>query len=126
MFTRPGFLLRLEGGCVLVLGIICYREIHASWILFAVLLLVPDLAMLGYLRGARIGAAVYNLVHTLSAPIALIACAVLGKSMWLLPYGLIWISHIALDRLLGFGLKYPTRFNDTHLQRTTTNDNERQ
>jgi len=78
MFTRPGFLLRLEGGCVLVLSIICYREIRANWILFAVLLLVPDLAMLGYLRGARIAAAVYNLVHTLSAPIALIAYAVLG------------------------------------------------
>jgi hypothetical protein len=54
----------------------------------------------------------------------LIAYAVLGNSTWLLPYGLIWTSHIGLDRLLGFGLKYPTRFNDTHLQRTAANDNE--
>jgi hypothetical protein len=28
---------------------------------------------------------------------------------------LIWIGHIELDRMLGFGLKYPTRFKDTHL-----------
>jgi hypothetical protein len=28
---------------------------------------------------------------------------------------LIWIAHIAFDRLLGFGLKYPTQFKDTHL-----------
>jgi hypothetical protein len=35
----------------------------------------------------------------------------------LLTYALIWTAHIGVDRLLGFGLKYPTRFQDTHLQR---------
>jgi hypothetical protein len=55
-------------------------------------------------------------VHTLIGPLLLIAYAVLEKSLWLLPYGLEWTSHIGIDRLLGFGLKYPTRFNDTHLQ----------
>ena len=49
--------------------------------------------------------------------VLLIGFAILKKSPWLLAYGLIWTSHIGLDRLLGFGLKYPTRFNDTHLQR---------
>ena len=34
----------------------------------------------------------------------------------LLAYALIWISHIGFDRLLGYGLKYPTQFRDTHLQ----------
>jgi hypothetical protein len=126
MLTKPGILLRIEGGCILALSILCYREIHAGWMLFVVLLLVPDLALLGYLRGIRTGAAWYNLVHTLSGPIVLIACALLGKSTWLLPYGLIWTSHIGLDRLIGFGLKYPTRFNDTHLQRTAVNASERQ
>jgi hypothetical protein len=28
---------------------------------------------------------------------------------------LIWASHIAFDRLVGYGLKYPTQFGDTHL-----------
>jgi hypothetical protein len=28
---------------------------------------------------------------------------------------LIWAAHIGLDRMLGFGLQYPTRFKDTHL-----------
>jgi uncharacterized protein DUF4260 len=126
MFTKPGVLLRIEGGCILALSIVCYREIHASWTLFVILVLVPDLAMLGYLRGVRTGAAWYNLVHTLSGAILLIAYAVLGKSTWLLSYGLIWTSHIGLDRLLGYGLKYPTRFTDTHLQRTAATDNDRQ
>jgi hypothetical protein len=33
----------------------------------------------------------------------------------LLPYALIWINHIAVDRLLGYGLKYPAGFKFTHL-----------
>jgi hypothetical protein len=31
--------------------------------------------------------------------------------------GLIWLAHVGADRLLGYGLKYPTGFRDTHLQR---------
>ena len=29
---------------------------------------------------------------------------------------MIWIAHIGMDRMPGFGLKYPTRFDDTNLQ----------
>jgi hypothetical protein len=50
-------------------------------------------------------------------PLALAGLAVFGVRPTLLPYALIWTAHIAMDRLLGFGLKYPTRFQDTHLQR---------
>jgi hypothetical protein len=30
---------------------------------------------------------------------------------------LVWLVHVGADRALGYGLKYPTRFEDTHLQR---------
>jgi hypothetical protein len=100
MFTKPGILLRIEGGCVLALSILCYREIHTSWILFVALFLVPDLAILGYFGGIRIGTIFYNLVHTLIGPLLLIAYAVLEKSLWLLPYGLVWTSHIGIDHLM--------------------------
>jgi hypothetical protein len=30
---------------------------------------------------------------------------------------LIWLTHIGMDRAVGNGLKYPTGFKDTHLQR---------
>jgi hypothetical protein len=30
---------------------------------------------------------------------------------------LIWSAHIGIDRLLGYGLKYPTAFKETHLGR---------
>jgi hypothetical protein len=57
------------------------------------------------------------LVHAFILPLLLIAVSIFYKQLWLLPYGLIWTAHIGVDRLLGFGLKYPTRFHDTHLQR---------
>jgi hypothetical protein len=34
-----------------------------------------------------------------------------------LQIALIWLAHIGVDRMLGYGLKYPTGFKDTHLQR---------
>jgi Domain of unknown function (DUF4260) len=55
MLAKPGTLLRIEGGCILALSILCYRELNANWILFIALLLVPDLAILGYLRGVGSG-----------------------------------------------------------------------
>ncbi len=73
--------------------------------------------MLAYLIGPRAGAAAYNLVHTyaLALPLAL-------TGFWLaspiaLGLGLIWIAHIGMDRMFGYGLKYATGFHDTHLGR---------
>jgi hypothetical protein len=119
VFTKPEILLRIEGAFDLVLSLIFFETIQGNWLLFIGLLLVPDLAMLGYLRGARLGTICYNLVHTLAGPFLMVACAYLTKSLWLLPYALIWTAHIGLDRMLGFGLKHPTRFGDTHLRKMT-------
>jgi hypothetical protein len=115
VFTKPEILLRIEGGFDLALSLIFYQMIHANGLLFVLLLLVPDLAILGYLRGLRFATICYNLVHTLAGPFLLIGYASLTRSLWLLPYALIWTSHIGMDRMLGFGLKYPTGFRDTHL-----------
>jgi|SRR6266446_6857276 Domain of unknown function (DUF4260) len=117
VLTRPSLLLRAEGGIVFGASLLAYGEAGASWVVFVVLVLVPDLSMLGYFSGVRFGAALYNLVHTLVAPLLFIGFSVVYKQLWLLPYGLIWTAHIGVDRLLGYGLKYPTRFRDTHLQR---------
>ena len=117
MLTRPSLILRAEGGVIFCASLLLYGEVGAGWILFVALVLVPDLSMLGYLSGARLGAAIYNVVHTLVAPLLLTGFSVAFKQLGLVPYGLIWTAHIGIDRLLGYGLKYPTRFRDTHLQR---------
>jgi hypothetical protein len=116
MPTKPAVLLHVEGGLLLIASLICFHELHASWILFAALILVPDLSMAGYAAGVGPGAALYNLVHTLTGPLVLLAYALFAAHSVLLPFGLIWTAHIGADRMLGFGLKYPTTFKDNHLQ----------
>jgi hypothetical protein len=116
MLTRPSLLLHLEEALLLILTLFAYRHLHDSWLLFAILFLTPDLFMLGYTINPKIGAATYNLAHTLTLPLAFLLISY--TEHWPLPeaIALIWTAHIAVDRLLGYGLKYPTFFKDTHLQ----------
>jgi hypothetical protein len=116
MLNKPKLLLCLEGGAILAIAVVFYYSLHASWLLFAVLFLAPDLFMLGYLANARVGAAVYNFIHTLLTPAILFAIAFWFAKPQLNPFALIIAAHIGFDRLLGFGLKYPSGFKDTHLQ----------
>jgi hypothetical protein len=116
MFTRPALLLRLEEAAILAAAIFLYAHLHFSWLLFAMLFLAPDLFMLGYLVHPRIGAAIYNLGHVLFVPLALFVCAYATSHPLLAAISIIWFSHIAFDRMLGYGLKYPAQFKDTHLQ----------
>jgi len=113
----PAILLRLEGAAVLLLSLLLYAQHGGNWLIYILLLFTPDLSALGYLINARIGAYIYNLIHTYVLSIALLATSLLTSNTLLLPFALIWLSHIGLDRLLGFGLKYPTTFKDTHLNR---------
>jgi hypothetical protein len=116
MLTRPSILLRTEEAVLLFLILFAYQHLHASWLLFAILFLTPDLFMLGYLLNPRIGATTYNLAHTLTLPLALLLAGYLEHWPLTTALALIWTAHIAFDRLLGYGLKYPTYFKDTHLQ----------
>jgi len=111
----PRLLLRIEGLAYAALALIGYVYSDYSWWLFAALILVPDVSMLGYLINPSIGAAIYNLVHTLTFPILLLFGAALFANMLLLAVGTIWVVHIGADRALGYGLKYATGFGDTHL-----------
>jgi len=111
----PRVLLRIEGLVVLVAAIAAYSALGASWVLFAALVLVPDIGLLGYLAGPRVGATVYNAVHTYLAPGMLGAVAWVARQPHLWPVCLIWMAHIGLDRMIGFGLKYSAAFHLTHL-----------
>jgi hypothetical protein len=73
--------------------------------------------MLGYLAGPRPGAVAYNLAHTYATPAVLAGVGWLIGTPLLLALALIWAAHIGFDRMLGYGLKLPTDFRDTHLGR---------
>lgn len=109
--------LRVEGLAVLALSVTLYWVLGASWLWFALLFLAPDLSFAAYLAGPRVGALAYNVAHTYALPLALLTAALLLELGRPAHLTLIWTAHIGLDRALGFGLKYPTAFGDTHLGR---------
>lgn len=107
--------MRWDGLAAATVSALLYARTGASWWMFAALWLVPDLSMFGYLAGRFVGARIYNAIHAYATPLTLAACALVLHADPLLPIALIWINHIAVDRLLGYGLKYPSGFKDTHL-----------
>ena len=110
-------LLRLEGLALAVMCVWLYAGIHQSWWLFALLVLAPDLSLLGYLAGPRVGAILYNIVHTWVAPVVIFAIGWWGNAPDLLPVAFALGAHIGFDRALGFGLKFASGARDTHLGR---------
>lgn len=109
--------LRAEALGVLLAVLAAYAALGSSWLLFLGLLLLPDLAMIGYAAGPRVGATSYNLAHQYAWPALLLALWALGVAAWAAAPGLIWAAHIAMDRALGYGLKEPESFHHTHLGR---------
>jgi hypothetical protein len=110
-------LLRMEGLVLFGTATLLYWSFGASWWLFAVLLLAPDVSFLAYLAGPRLGAVGYNALHATIGPLLLLLC---GSGLhWPLagPLALIWLAHIGIDRAFGYGLKYAGGFGVTHLGR---------
>lgn len=97
----------------LLSGILYFALLHGHWLMFCLLLFLPDLSMLAYLGNNSVGAFVYNLFHTFVVPIVLIVIGLVFKLNLLPLIALIWLTHITLDRALGFGLKYDDNFNHT-------------
>jgi Domain of unknown function (DUF4260) len=113
----PRLLLRLEGLTLFAGAVVAFSMTQQPWWLFAALILAPDLSMLGYLAGSRIGAAVYNAVHVTFGPIVLTVVGLLFGDLPVLAVAMTWLAHIGIDRALGYGLKYGHGFGFTHLGR---------
>lgn len=109
--------LRVEGATLLVGSLIAYSTTDQAWWLVPLTLLLPDLTMIGYLGGARLGSRLYNLGHSTPLPAAIIAIGWWQDKSLFVALGLVGLAHIGLDRLLGYGLKYRDHFQHTHLGR---------
>ncbi|MEM8533076.1 MAG: DUF4260 domain-containing protein [Chloroflexota bacterium] len=117
LWAGPRVLLRLEGLMLLTLSVYLYAQYGSGWLLFGLLLLVPDVSMVGYLVNPRVGAIIYNSFHTYVLPTILIVSGIVIGSSLMVSLALIWFAHIGMDRLLGYGLKYMSAFKHTHLDR---------
>lgn len=107
--------IKLEEVMMFTLGIFMFGLLGYQWWWFLVLILAPDIGMIGYLFGNKIGAISYNLFHHKGLAIILYFVGMYFSMPICQLAGIILFSHASLDRALGYGLKYNKGFNYTHL-----------
>ena len=107
-------LLRVEGLAIGIASLVAFGLTGGNWWLY-LLVLAPDLSFVGLAFGPRRGAWIYNLAHSYAGPLVLICAGLLVPVSGLLWAGLIWTTHIGVDRALGYGMKYPDAIETTHL-----------
>lgn len=111
------YILQLEGAAILALAVLIYANFGGTWWLFGLLILSPDLSMIGYALGLKAGTFCYNLLHNYVFPALLAVIGIyLGDDM-LTNIAIIWFAHIGMDRMVLYGLKYSSGFKHTHLNR---------
>ena len=114
---QPAHFLRLEGLAIAAAALAAFVTLEGPWWLLVLLFLAPDLSMLAYLAGPRVGSLGYNAVHTYAVPLSLGAVGLVLDASLATWVAAVWTAHIGVDRLAGYGLKYETGFKDTHLGR---------
>ena len=113
LWQRAEGALAFLGGLVLALAL----EPAMAWWAMVLWFFAPDLSFAAYGAGPRVGAAVYNVVHTYGLAVILLAAGVALGHAGPAAVGALWIAHAGMDRALGYGLKSSEGFKVTHLGR---------
>jgi len=113
--TNMRILLKLEELGIFLFAVYLFSVLSVDWWLFPLLLLTPDLSMVGYLAGPSVGAFTYNFIHHRVVALGLYSAGMLLQLPSLSVVGVILLAHASLDRVLGYGLKYRDAFAHTHL-----------
>lgn len=112
---QPKLWLRSDGLVMLIASLILFATTNKPWWLVPVIIFLPDLFMVGYLKNTRIGSWTYNAGHSYVLPTVLSLVSLKNDSSTSLALSLLWFAHIGMDRVFGYGLKYPNSFKNTHL-----------
>ena len=108
-------ILRLEELMMLLLSAWMLYFFGAAWWCYLLMLIGPDISMIGYLAGNKVGAVSYNLFHHKGIAIAFIIAGARLNNTALMFTGIILFGHSSLDRFAGYGLKTFEGFKFTHL-----------
>jgi hypothetical protein len=108
-------LIKWEEAAMFLLSICLFSQLHFAWWWWLIWILAPDLSMLGYLAGNRAGAICYNAAHHKGVAIAVYLIGLYTVQESVEFAGLILFGHSSMDRAMGYGLKYFSGFQDTHL-----------
>ena len=109
--------LRLEGLAAFVAGLAIFGASGGNWLLVIPLLLLPDISAAGFLLGHRVGTFTYNAIHNWVPGLAVLALGMWLAAPAIVLAGSILVAHVGIDRAVGYGLKLPSSFHDTHLGR---------
>src|SRR5262245_29756288 len=93
--------VRADAAGLLVITLWAVTITNSTWIWFWALFLVPDLSMIGYVFGPRVGAVTYNAGHLYAWPAGLLAAGVAYQAPLAPTAALRWIPHIAFDNVVG-------------------------
>jgi hypothetical protein len=108
-------LIKWEEAAMFALSIMLIAPLPYAWYWWLVWILAPDLSMIAYFGGNRVGAIGYNIAHHKAIAIALYAAGLYTFHPALQYAGMILFGHSSMDRAMGYGLKHFTGFQDTHL-----------
>jgi hypothetical protein len=120
-------LLRLEELAQFLACLFALYVLDVAWWVYLMLLLGPDISMLGYLISNRTGALTYNLFHHKAVALlvavmgimvgvmSIHAPAVRGGDEILYVAAFVIFGHASMDRIFGYGLKFGDNFHHTHL-----------
>ena len=107
--------LKLEELAQFLFGIFLFTQLDYEWWWFLALILTPDIGMLGYIINNKVGAIFYNIFHHKGLALLILIIGMYQQISLLELIGIILFSHSAMDRMLGYGLKYSDSFQNTHL-----------
>ena len=108
-------ILKIEELAMFAFSLYLFNQLSYAWWVFPVLLLTPDIGVLGYLVNPRMGAWMYNVFHHKGLAVLVGAVGLYTGLPFLMLAGTILFAHASFDRMLGYGLKYTDSFHHTHL-----------
>jgi hypothetical protein len=108
-------IIKLEETALFILGIYLFSLLNFEWWWFLVLILAPDLSMIGYIFGNKTGTFFYNVFHHKGIAVVLYILGCYLKIEIVTLTGIVLFAHAAMDRIFGYGLKYEKGFKYTHL-----------
>lgn len=108
-------LLKLEEAGQFLFAIYLFSQLEFAWWIFPVCILLPDISMVGYIVNNKVGAWSYNFLHHKLVAILVLILGYIMQIPLIILTGIILFGHSALDRMVGYGLKYQDHFKHTHL-----------
>lgn len=117
--------IKLEEAAMFGFSIYLFHQTNFAWWWYLALILIPDIGMLGYIVGNKVGAITYNLFHHKAIAIIMVCLGWYMSNEWMELTGIVLFGHSSMDRIMGYGLKYFDSFQHTHLGWLKQNNNKR-